>query len=253
MAAGTGSRMSTLTKEVPKAGIHFLGKPLISYQLKALAEADIDNITVVTGHCASFFEDYEVQTVYNPLYAHVNMVTSLYCGLQASSLNQDLLITYSDIIYSSQIIKNMLSTSTETDLMVSADPQWLDLWRARMNDVQSDAETFDYDQNKNLLTIGGKISDLTQVNAQYRGLIFVSRKFVKSLKEIIEKKYMSQNNFNIYMTDLLMDLVTNGVNVKVDLTPGAWLEFDTQNDLRTYEEALLSGDLSNHVGKFKNV
>ena len=248
LAAGTGSRMLSMTKDKPKAAVKFLNKSLISYQLEVLEQSGINDIQVVTGHCADYFTDINLSTVYNPFYRYVNMVASLYCSLCDSIKHEDILICYSDIIYSHEVIRNLVNNGKDSLISISSDPEWLALWRLRMNDVIDDAETFNYDHNLNLTDIGQKINDLSEVRGQYRGIVFVKSEYIVSLLKIIENEFFAKGKLNAYMTDLLQFIMQSGEKIKVDLTPGDWLEFDNQTDLAVYERAQATNVLNSHMG-----
>lgn len=247
LAAGTGSRMGSFTKSCPKAGLVFNGKCLIDYQLEALKGASVTNISIVTGHQRNFFDKYEVKKIYNPLYEHVNMVTSLYCFLKQSTNDEDLLISYADIVYSTEVIKSLMETSDDESIVVSADSNWLELWKARMENVIDDAETFKFDAEKKLFEIGEKLEKIEDAMAQYRGLVLINKSNRQFLKEKIENDFLQKNIFGAYMTDLLQSIIDCGTKVIVDAFPGSWLEFDTQDDLKTYNEMHLKGGLKNHL------
>jgi L-glutamine-phosphate cytidylyltransferase len=251
LAAGTGSRMGSLTESCPKAGLVFNGKCLIDYQLQALKSANITNINIVTGHQSNFFDNYEIKQIYNPLYEHVNMVTSLYCFLKQSKSNEDLVISYADIIYSTEVIKSLIASTEDKSVVVSADPNWLQLWNARMENVIEDAESFKFDENKSLFEIGGKLEVIEDAMSQYRGLIFVNKSKRQFLKEKIENDFLKKNKFGVYMTDLLQSIIDGGDEVLVDIFPGSWLEFDTQEDLKTYNKMFSKGELKNHFKGIK--
>ncbi|MBU1119329.1 NTP transferase domain-containing protein [Patescibacteria group bacterium] len=69
-AAGKGTRMGELTKDIPKPLIKVLEKPFIFYLLQNIKEAGFENIIVVTGYKAENLETYlkeydpKIQTVH---------------------------------------------------------------------------------------------------------------------------------------------------------------------------------------------
>jgi CTP:molybdopterin cytidylyltransferase MocA len=87
LAAGEGARMGS----IPKALIQMEGIPLIEHMLRALSEAGVAEMLVVTGHHHALIEpvlkDYPVQIVRNPDPA-LGQPSSVRLGLEA--INQDL-------------------------------------------------------------------------------------------------------------------------------------------------------------------
>lgn len=58
LAAGRGARMRPLTDALPKPLLEINGKPLIEYQLEALAVAGVEDIIINLGHLGKLIRDY---------------------------------------------------------------------------------------------------------------------------------------------------------------------------------------------------
>lgn len=50
IAAGTGTRLKDLTRDLPKPLINVTGKPLIEYTIEAFIEAGFKKLGIVIGH-----------------------------------------------------------------------------------------------------------------------------------------------------------------------------------------------------------
>ena len=50
LAAGRGSRMASLSDEIPKCLLKVGGKPLIDRQIEALRKGGVEDISIVTGY-----------------------------------------------------------------------------------------------------------------------------------------------------------------------------------------------------------
>ena len=50
LAAGRGKRMNFLTEDKPKCLVMLKGRTLLDWQLKAIREAGIEKIAIVTGY-----------------------------------------------------------------------------------------------------------------------------------------------------------------------------------------------------------
>ena len=50
IAAGAGTRLKDLTRDLPKPLIAVVGKPLIDYTIEAFSEAGFTRLGVVVGH-----------------------------------------------------------------------------------------------------------------------------------------------------------------------------------------------------------
>ena len=83
MAAGLGTRMRPLTSKVPKPLIKVHNIPMIETVIKALENANVSKIYVVTGYLSEKFnyltKKYpSITLVYNPDYQTVNNISSIY-------------------------------------------------------------------------------------------------------------------------------------------------------------------------------
>ena len=58
LAAGRGARMRPLTDKLPKPLLEINGKPLIAYQLEALAAAGIEHIIINLGHLGEMIREH---------------------------------------------------------------------------------------------------------------------------------------------------------------------------------------------------
>lgn len=58
MAGGKGTRLATVTKDIPKPMVPIEGKPLLEYQIENLKENGVDNIILIVGHLGSVIRDY---------------------------------------------------------------------------------------------------------------------------------------------------------------------------------------------------
>lgn len=243
LAAGQGSRLMPLTSDRPKCMVKVFGKPMIDYQLQALRGGGVDQITVVSGYkhdvLRTYLQGRVEQLVWNEKYQTTNMVISLLEGLEAirkSSFRGDLILSYSDIIYPSELCRQLIQTDGE--IVVAADLEWEKLWRMRMEDPLSDAETFRMDSEGKITEIGKKPKTLEEVQAQYIGLLKIRSHKIEILYQILRKLEARANQ--LYMTDLIQMLIDQNWEIKASLFEGGWLEVDSIEDLRCYQS--VAGD-----------
>ena len=58
MAGGKGTRLSSVTKDVPKPMVDFCGKPLLEYIIGNLRENGVNDIILVIGHLGNVIKDH---------------------------------------------------------------------------------------------------------------------------------------------------------------------------------------------------
>ena len=99
-----------------------------------------------------------------------NMVSSLECAEQWFE-NESLIVSYSDIFYEESAIRNL--KKCKDNLAITYDPNWYEMWKKRFENPLDDAETFLIDKSKKVTEIGGKTDNISQIQGQYMGLLFI--------------------------------------------------------------------------------
>ena len=118
LSAGQGRRLSPLTDARPKCLVPIAGRPILEWQLRALAAAGVDEIAVVTGFCANAVEAMlmttsvpaEVRTVYNPFYSVADNIGS--CWAAKDLIGPDTLLLNGDTLFEPEIVLRVLEQAT---------------------------------------------------------------------------------------------------------------------------------------------
>jgi choline kinase len=233
LAAGRGSRMKEHTKEKPKCLNVLANDTLLNWQLNSLKGAGVDEVTVINGYKANLIEG-DFKTVTNNRWNETNMVASLFC---ASSSKKDTIISYSDIVYKSDHI--IALKESEGDVVITADLKWKKLWELRFEDPLEDAETFKSSGNV-LKHIGGKTNDISEVEAQYMGLLKLTEVGWKNMKEVYDS-FPNNKKDNLDMTSIINHLLDRNIEVNIVFVNGGWCESDSYSDIEVYEKQMKSG------------
>jgi L-glutamine-phosphate cytidylyltransferase len=239
LAAGRGSRMKNMTDEAPKCLIELRGKSLLEWQLKALSEAGITEIAIVTGYKHELLLDRGLVCFHNQRWAETNMVSSLSCAhewLQA----EPCIVSYSDIFYESSAVESLMSNKAK--LAVTYDPHWLNIWQKRFDDPLIDAETFRLNLDQTLAEIGNKPKSIEEVQGQYMGLLrFTPEGWGEVLR--IRNALPSVECDKMHMTGTLQKIIDAGrVSIKAIPYEDAWGEVDSVEDLAAYQEPCVQGN-----------
>ena len=235
LAAGRGSRLGPLTEGRPKCLVDVGGRPLLEHTLASLGRAGIDEIGIVTGYAHEQLSGYAVTRFHNPLWAATNMVASLACARKWLA-SGPCVVSYGDIVYAPQAAR--LLAECEDPLAITFDPNWLELWRARMSDPMSDAETFRCDGDGFVCDLGRRPRILDEVQGQYMGLV----RFTPASWAAVEDHLSSlepDRALRIDMTTLLRELFTSGrVRLRALAYDGPWAEIDAPSDRAVAERRL---------------
>lgn len=228
LAAGRGTRMKNLTDEKPKCLIEIKGKPLLDWQKSALNDAGVSEIAIVTGYKREMLQSHGMKEFHNPDWFKTQMVASLMYATEWLQ-QDDCIVTYSDIFYTEEAIKSLVKC--DSNICITYDKNWADLWRLRFEDPLSDAESFRVDDFGYLMDIGGKAGSIDEIQGQYMGLL----KFTPNGWDILRRafRYLPKDTQeSIHMTHILKDIITrHGAQIRCVEYSGKWAEFDTQDDL----------------------
>ena len=123
IAAGLGSRLSSVSSGTPKLLMPILGTPLIKKLLSNCIDAKIDNIVVVTGYNNHIIEKYlndlsttvKIDIAYNPDWKLANGVSVL-AAKEFISKDEEFMISMSDHFYNSELLKLIKSQSIENTI-----------------------------------------------------------------------------------------------------------------------------------------
>lgn len=234
LAAGQGTRLRPLTNTRPKCMVELLGKPLVKHQIDILNSKGIVDIYVATGYLEDKIDYPQIKDKYfNQRYDKTNMVVSLFSALEIME-GDDLLITYGDIVYSDNVIEQVLNNDSEIGVVV--DKNWRSYWEARMENPLDDAETLKVNENGDIIELGKKTKDIEEIQGQYIGMIkirkdFVS-KFISFYQELDRKEIYDGKDFdNMYMTSFLQRITEGLIPLKPIYINNGWMEIDEPSDL----------------------
>lgn len=238
LAAGRGSRLNALTEARPKCLVELAGRPLLEWQVMALTKAGVKSINVVTGYQKELIEKTNLPTIYNHEWSSSNMVASLALALDA--LQVPFIVSYSDIVYSHELIIRLLQESAP--VAITYDRKWFELWRRRFDDPLSDAESFRIDAQNRITEIGKKVTNAGQIQGQFMGLIKISEEGVRVIKALLKTNPKLKNTMD--STGLLSFLIEKGVEIVGVPTEGNWCEIDNRSDLEVAEYLMSEGLLN---------
>jgi len=232
LAAGEGTRLRPYTLECPKCLVEVEGQSLLDRQLAVLKAGSIDNITLIGGYLVEMLRRPEVKVRVNPRYAETNMVWTLFSA--EDDLDGDLIIAYGDIVYSREILQELLRS--KADIAVAIDLEWESYWRARNENPLDDAETLKLGTDGGIIEIGQKPTSIAEIEGQYMGLIKLSARGSQQLKKVFSEAKLlgvmrGKPLEQAYMTDLLQMMIDLHYRVEAVPVRGQWVEVDTVGDL----------------------
>ncbi|MDA9343290.1 NTP transferase domain-containing protein, partial [Gammaproteobacteria bacterium] len=223
---------------------------ILHHQLDVLRGAGLSKILLVGGYCVDRLNAEGVEITLNPMFDLTNMVSTLFCAEDWMQEDEDLLITYGDIIYEPKVLQSILES--DSPISISVDRQWQNLWEARMDNPLSDAETLKVQDGNRIIEIGKKPKSLEDIQGQYMGLIKVRANTIKQFRNewhSLDKQadYDGNDYHNMFMTSFIQHLIDIGIFVEAVFVEGGWIEVDTTEDLNFYNDLYLTNSLDKFV------
>ncbi len=253
LAAGQGTRLRPLTDDRPKCMVEVNGKSMIERQLDVMRGCGIkdEDITIVAGYRSDVlikkFLNTDIRVIKNEQFETTNMVCSLMCAGNQMKAEEDIIVSYGDIIYDETVFHSILSAQDTMSVIV--DDGWYEYWSERCENPLDDAETLMYDDDHYLTEIGQKTTELDKVQSQYIGLMRFRGdgwKAVLQLSAEAERRsaqgealWRTDRTYaKMYMTDLLQGLIDEEQKLRAVHIHRGWFEIDDCDDLKVVEKKL---------------
>ena len=243
LAAGSGNRLSPLTDNKPKCMVELFGKNLIQWQLEVYKKFGITDISIVTGYKHNLIEFENIKIYHNSNFETTNMIETLFCA--EKEFNDTVIISYGDIIFETGVLQKLIESKEDFSIVV--DKNWEKYWKIRSENPLDDAESLKIDKLGNITTIGQKVTDISEIQAQYIGLMKFQGESTNIIKKFFyEMKKRAETEPNplnpkvpfekSYLTDLLYGLIKEGNKLKAIPIQSGWLELDTIEDYQIYND-----------------
>ena len=124
LAAGVSRRLYPHTYATPKCLLEVGGKAIIHYQLEALKELGVKDITMIVGYYREMlianieknFPDLRFNFVVNHHYFETNTAYSVYAGRE--SFNGEYLLMNADVVYPKELLFKLFNSHYENALAV---------------------------------------------------------------------------------------------------------------------------------------
>jgi choline kinase len=214
LAAGRGSRLGDLTADQPKAMVEVGGRPLADRAFEYLRAAGFDRIVVLTGHRASAFDDYDVETIFNDRWDTENNITSLW---QARDIVAGgCTIVNCDLLFE-PVLARRLADAEGSAILVD-------------DELQVDEESMKATETDGGLDRLHKSLPLDTSIGEYIGLTRIDPADGPRLAEILEE-FIAAGNTQVYYEDAI-EALSNERRVRLERIGGTkWVEIDDHDDL----------------------
>ncbi|MFC1598188.1 sugar phosphate nucleotidyltransferase [Patescibacteria group bacterium] len=234
LAAGKGTRLLPVTEYTPKPLVEIHRKPIMAYQLDALYEGGVSNVTVVVGYLGestkAFVEHYNrehntnAEVIISEDYETTNNMYSLW--LARDQLEDGCIVSNGDVIYSSQIISALLSSKHGSAIAVTPHMYDEESMKVQLRNNQSVSHI---DKKISEADADAVSIDLYKFSPQDTTLL------LKRCQEIIVDEKRLTDWTEVAIQDILEQTKIYTVDLDVD---DSWIEIDTHEDWERAESVI---------------
>ena len=237
IASGSSTRLAKETSGVPKGLLKINGKSIIEIQLDLFQKNQLSDITIIVGPNRQKFELKNVNYIQDYEFQNHDVLGSLIVA--KSIINDDILTSYSDIIFEEKILKSV--TEFSGDIGIAVDLDWEKNYVNRDQHDKSQADNVLMNDDE-ILQIRKNISECKKNEkiGEFLGLMKLSKKgskiFLERYSELEMKhkgKFHNASSLEkAYLTDMLQELIDSGIRISPIYISGKWCEIDTPQDLK---------------------
>ena len=230
IAAGSGRRIPEFSKLIPKSLIKINKKSLLKRQIDLMRKSKIREIAIVKGFKSNKINFKRIKYFYNKNYKKNEQLDSLFSANEW--FTDDLLITFSDIIYEDSIIKKIIKSKHDFTIAIQKD--WKKKYKNRFDHPIDQADKVFIKKDK-ILDIGKKLSG-DKTSGEFLGIFKISKKisniFINQYK-ILKKTKITEK---LQIHDFFRYLIKKNINIKPTYVNGKYMEIDTYNDFKIAKE-----------------
>ena len=243
IAAGSSTRLSKEILDIPKGLSKINGKSIIEIQLDLFKKNQLSDVTIIVGPNKEKFKFKNVNYITDPDFQSHDVLGSLMAC--KSIIDDEVLTSYSDIIFDENILNSMLDF--KGDIGIAVDLDWEKNYANRIQHPKSQADNVLMKNNK-ILKIKKNIkeSESTQKLGEFIGFMKLSKNgakiFVEKYEHLLKShKGKFQNAPSLkkaYLTDMIQELIDSEFLVEPIILDGKWHEIDTPEDLQAARKNL---------------
>ena len=227
LAAGNGTRIKSISGDLPKPLVAFRGKPILEHVIDRARQAGIDDVVIVVGYRSDLIRRWlegrslgvSITLVENPDYHKANGISVLKAR---NEIQDNFLLLMADHIFEPETARVLLKQSlTPGDVILAVDPN-ID-------------RIFDLDDATKVLRRGDWIVDIGKEIVHYdaldTGMFLCSPALFDDLEAAVK-------DGNCSLSDGMRQLIARGRLRGLEVGDGQWQDLDTPEALAHAEDVL---------------
>ena len=240
IAAGDGSRLGNLTKDLPKSLVDVNGKSIIERQISTFKKNGIDEIIVIIGPNKDKFQLNDVEYIFDKNFHEHEQLGSLMAA--GKHFQNDIVISFGDVIVDNKIMKQIVESTY--DIGVAIDLKWKKNYENRTQHPKSEADLALIKSNK-LTKIKKNLDYVENYQlGEFLGIVKLSddgcKLLLKRYNEIRNddngRFHDAESSTKAYLTDMIQELIDSKIEIKPIFISGKWCEIDTIEDLKSAKD-----------------
>ena len=232
LTAGIGSRISNITKSIPKSMIKINNKYIFEYILEHLYKAKINEVIFVVGYKSNILIPklknkcselgMKLKIVVSKKYKTTNTMYSLW--LARKHLYSDFIFLHGDLIFSFKMLNEFLKFSHKNSILV--DPRKPRDWDDAMKIIS----------NNNLLKYMSKTITLDEMDGVAIGMYKFNKKGGRILFDIIGR-LLKHKNTSAWVSEAL-NIMSKYIKINIKLFRALWADVDNLVDLKSAKKII---------------
>ncbi len=223
------------------------GTTLLQRMVQCFRDQGIREVTVIRGYLGQMIDLPGLGYVENPRYATNNILHSLMTAravLEEACRNGDsVVVSYSDILFETALLRQLLESSAPLALMV--DTHWEAAYAGRSDHPPAEAENVLLDRDQRVLRIAKNLFDgmppegnhgefigLWKCTADGAGTLLRHFDRIDRLLGPDDPFQKALRWHSAYLTDLFQEMIDRGEAIDAVPVAGGWMEIDTEQDYR---------------------
>ena len=220
LAAGNGTRIRTVSGNLPKPLVDFRGKPIIEHIVQRAKQAGIESFVIVVGYRSDLIRNWfegrslgvSVTFVENPDYHKANGVSALKAR---NAIHENFLLLMADHLFEPETAEALIQQPLGSDEVVLAVDANID-------------HVFDLDDATKVLRNGDRIVNIGKEIAHYDALD--TGMFLCS-PALFDRLELAAKGGNYSLSDGMRQLIAEGRLRAHDIGEGRWQDLDTPQAL----------------------
>ena len=233
LAAGNGTRIRSVSHELPKPLVDFRGKPILEHVIRRAHQAGVENFVIVVGYRSELIRAWfdsrslgvSITFVENPDYHEANGISALKAR---DEIHENFLLLMADHIFDPETARVILKQRlVPGEVILAVDPN-ID-------------RIFDLDDATKVRRDGSRIVDIGKEIPYYDALDTGMFLCSPALFERLEK---ASKNGNCSLSDGMRQLIAERQLRALEIGDAQWQDLDTPEAL-AHAEGIFGGHLHN--------